>query len=204
MNNIIKTTAIILSTIGFATASYATTPGVYLGGGLGISSLADFSDADKSGNNTGLGGRVFIGYNFTQYIGVEAGYNKYADTSYALNDDTNFTFDYELYTLDALAKLYLPLTSINPALDVYALGGVASAYGSVSNVQYYGYGAPSTSNNTFVAMVGLGAQYAITPHLTTALEYTLTGGTSGDSENLGIPQSSLVTLNVAYQIGALG
>jgi hypothetical protein len=38
----------------------------------------------------------------------------------------------------------------------------------------------------------------ITRHITTSLDYSMTGGKNGNDDKIGIPQASLVTLNLAY------
>ena len=66
----------------------AATPGAYLGAGAGYSALEPAADAETL-DEGGLGGRVFVGYNFNHYFGLESNYSTFFKTRYVLNDYQN-------------------------------------------------------------------------------------------------------------------
>lgn len=95
-------TAILFSAVS---VSYAAGPGLYFGTNIGYSNLNNNkravpvagsstitnpngttspspAGAIVSPNNTGLGGRVFVGGNITKYFGLEMGLARYASSTY--------------------------------------------------------------------------------------------------------------------------
>src|SRR4029078_6679873 len=73
--------------------AYSATPGTYLGAGVGKTQISTPDEylfnvnGGPNGNTTkkigGLGGRAFAGYNFNEYLGVEAGFTHYAKSKYS-------------------------------------------------------------------------------------------------------------------------
>src|SRR5262249_15680656 len=115
----------------------AANTGAYAGLDVGASTLGTPSDNIVTGEDgklfkqshdrTGFAGRVFAGYNFNPYIGLEAGITKYATAHYnsSLKEDkhTKGSQDYSLVTCDLVAKAYLPIS--DSGFNLYALGGAA-------------------------------------------------------------------------------
>jgi len=90
-----------LLTLGLISTSYATGAGFYLGGQLGETNTHNKQQNLQTGNlfpgipflfnqgttlvnanNTGVGGRIFMGYNVNSYFGIESGYTHFGATHY--------------------------------------------------------------------------------------------------------------------------
>jgi opacity protein-like surface antigen len=208
MKNIKQKIALAISMCSLAFSAHAAKPGIYMGIGAGYSHLADFSDIEKD-SETNVGAKVFIGYNFNKYFGMEVSYAGYGETEYgeyfSYNSYNNYyVLNYNLKTFSAVGKFYLPADENDKTnnFDLYVLLGAANATAYVdlrSSFMSYEY-TDHFSNNAIVGVFGLGVNYNINSNIAAGLEYTFTGGKSGDSDGFGIPQSALVTLNLIYKI----
>jgi opacity protein-like surface antigen len=183
----------IITSIFFIGAADAAKKGAYVGANIGYSNLSNFTDARKE-NEGGVGGGVFAGYNFNQYIGIEAGFRKYADTNYQVNDWDVITFNYMMHSFTLVAKAYMPLGS--SPFNLYFSLGLAGVYGKAI---FKLFDAKFTSSRTeLVSTGGIGVSYDINSYLTAGFDYSGTQGKNGNSDSVGIPQSNLVTLTIAY------
>lgn len=196
MKKITITTLIASTLLPTATTLNAASPGAYLGAGAGYSVLENSSIAmkDKEG---GLGGRGFIGYNFNHYLGVETNYSSMNRTQYRLYDYPAVTIDYRLNALSLVLKGYIPISD-SGAFNLFGLIGAAQMY-SNSHVNYNLDTYLSDSNSTLVPNLGFGASYDLTQRFTTSFEVSGFGEKDSDYYHLGIPQSSLATLSLAYK-----
>lgn len=215
MKKIAKISAILcLSTLtGLA---FAAQTGGYFGGGLGASNLdipKDYQDVAFGTSTTakgGLGGRVFGGYNFNNYFGIEAGFahyatatNKFASASPRVG---HITIDNSMNAIDLVGKGYLPLGE--SGFNLYALGGVAYVMNKVNFERTYENSdiqpnKDSFSERSFRPVYGIGASYDIPQtSLTTNLELSRIQG-RGDLKNdmHAIPSANMLTLNLAYNFG---
>jgi OOP family OmpA-OmpF porin len=188
------------------TATYAATEGGYAGLGLGYSKqnthnseLQNLGVKEKIG---GLGGRIFAGYNFNNYFGIESGIAQYADSTDKYQDIIKTT--YKTRALDVVGKAYLPIA--DSGFNVYALGGAAVVNTKFNaKIRTEEYTATSAYTTTKIRpIVGVGASYDIpqTP-ITTNFEFSHIVG-KGDAslgETGSIPDSNLFTLNIAYKFG---
>lgn len=173
----------------------ATTPGAYLGGGAGVGQLAPEIGLNKTEENI-LGGRVFFGYNFNNYIGLETNYSALGKTHYYDINYPLITGDYSLSAVSLVGKLYLPFAKESSA-NIYALLGGSQLWGKF-DIAYHSMSLASFSTTAIVPTAGIGASYDINQHLTTNLE--LSGFGEKESLNdLGIPQSMLATFTLAYK-----
>ena len=117
MKKALKLSVAILSVSTLTGLAHAATPGSYVGLGIGASGLKTpdnhlFSPiaGKTSRKQDGLGGRVFGGYNFNQYVGLEAGYGLYAPSTYKGSQlGANASTKYKANALDLVAKGYIPL-----------------------------------------------------------------------------------------------
>lgn len=212
----------VLSLSALVSVANAAKPGAYAGLGLGASKQEtsnNFIVTGPSGslfNQTrqigGLGGRIFGGYNFNRYVGLEAGLAQYAQSKYKSNLNAgslnlvNATQKYSMSALDVVAKGYLPLGE--SGFNVYGLGGLAlvhSKYEGQVNSILRGVPSGKTSNtqNKIRPIVGLGASYDIPQtQLTTNLEYShIVGQGNVKTSTKAIPSADLLTLNIAYNFG---
>lgn len=198
MNKAIKLGFVSLLLCSNSQLINAATPGAYIGGGAGISQLAPESDLNKKDENV-LGGRVFLGYNFNNYLGLEASYSSLGKTSYYDERYPLVTGDYSLSAASLVGKLYFPLSNESPA-NLYVLLGGAHLWGNF-DVTFRSMSLASFSSSGSVATVGAGASYDLNQHLTANLE--ISGFGENESPNdIGIPRSMLATLNLAYKFSA--
>lgn len=140
-----KPIAAALLVAGSLGATAAHADGVYGGAVLGTPRYQDNING-VSGDSGGVSGKVFGGYQFNPYFGLEAGY---ADLGHV--DNSTGRIDGRSEYLDAVGTL--PLGSSKFSL----LGSVGLAHVSLDT------SAGDSSGNGF--KLGLGAQYALTDHV---------------------------------------
>jgi len=213
MKKILTIGAAILSFAAFTSIANAATPGTYLGLGLGASRLEtndklSFTNGTTSSSSKkgGLGERLFAGYNFNEYFGVEAGLAHYAKSSYdASTIGANKSVDYNLNAFDVVGKAYLPL---GEGFNVYALGGAALVKSKTqvkaNNAVVFGQTGNHDYNNSKIRPVyGIGVSYDIAQTgVTTNMELTRIVGTGNTSTNpRAIPNADMLSFNVAYNFG---
>lgn len=195
MNKAIKLgffSLILSSTLHF---SHSATPGFNIGAGVGAGLLTSDIDLRRDQANV-LSGRAFFGYNFTNYLGVETNYTSLGTTHFYSYAYPSVRGDYTLKALSLVGKVFLPFSPESP-VNLYALLGGAQMWGSF-NISYNGYGLAEFSSSAIVPTAGLGLSYDLTKYLTTGLE--VSGFGSKKSQNgLGIPESTLATLSLAYK-----
>jgi OOP family OmpA-OmpF porin len=201
----------------------AATPGTYAGIGLGASninaannSMFLFSDNSttatqkRTSQESGLGGKLFVGYNFNPYLGLEANYATYASTTNKASvNNSKASADYSMNTVSLVGKAYLP---IQQDFNVYALGGAAEVYSTV-NYKNNSNGAITLNNNLALQngshtirklrpTYGIGASYDVNSHFNTGLEFSRIQGNGNTQTNANaIPSANLLTLTAAYNFG---
>lgn len=189
--------ALLLSALSSTT--YAAIPGVYLGAGAGYNSMRDFTNATAS-DAGGLGGTLFAGYNFNEYVGLEASYRQFTDTNYYFDDNSNLGFETSMHSFNLVAKGYIPF-GLDDRFNLYVFLGASNVHVS-NDVNYLNIrNITSESNSAILATAGIGLDYAVNQHVTVGVEYTGTQGQSGDDNHIGIPGSDMVNLTLAYHIG---
>lgn len=215
MKKILTVGAAVLSFAAFTSIANAATPGTYLGLGAGASRLETTSNKLTSINGTttssstkrgGLGERLFAGYNFNEYVGVEAGLAHYAKSSYdASAIGANASVDYNLNAFDVVGKGYLPF---GEGFNVYALAGAALVKSKTevkaNNARVFGQTGNHNYNNSKIRPVyGIGVSYDIPQTgVTTNMELTRIVGTGNTSTNpRAIPNADMLSFNVAYNFG---
>lgn len=192
--NVFLSSVVLLASSGALV--HAASPGAYLGAGAGYSALEPASDAEML-DEGGLGGRLFLGYNFNHYFGVESNYSTFFKTRYVLNDYQNIAIDYKLNALSLVAKGYLPLSQDDP-FNLYGSFGVAQVYADIDakvNLDTV----LSDSDSGLVPTIGLGASYDINQRITASLECSVFGKKHADYSHFGIQSSALATFNLAYK-----
>lgn len=217
MKTIAKISVAVVALACLSQAALAATPGTYAGVGLGYGQQesSDYKDAVnkipglKATQNRGsVAGRVFAGYNFNQYIGVEGGYNYLGRQNVTVSTEKNVTPAYSttvsntLQSGDLVAKAYLPLS--DTGFNLYALGGGAYVHSGVSaTVNANGHGvtiAPNdASTNAVRPKYGVGVSFDVpNSPITTALEVSRVQGEGSDSN---IPNVDTAMLTVSYNFG---
>lgn len=190
----------------------AATPGAYIGAGIGgtmldIPDVTDLSDAyvSISQERKGFGGRLFAGYNFNKYIGLESAYAVYANaTIKASVQDLGVSISdtYSLSALSLVGKGYLPFGE--SGFNVYVLGGVAGVMGK-ERIKASGFGDSMSDSQTTYKLrptYGAGVSYDFTDHVTANLEASRIQG-KGDMEtsSKAIPNADMISFNLSYNFG---
>ncbi len=218
---IMKFSAAIASSLLLTTLANAAIVGPYAGIGLGGSDITmantfkksgvdEFQYTDTTTKSRGLAGKLFAGYNFNQYIGLEAGYSIYAKrTDKGIFNVENVqlskdSLQHKIRAISVVGKVYLP---IQQGFNVYALGGAAKVFQTLkytsdtlngyNDISYY-----SKTTNALRPLYGIGASYDATSQVTTGLEFShLQGRGNTNTSATAIPSANLLTLTAAYNFG---
>lgn len=199
MKTLNKIVSLSILSLALNQATFAATQGPYIGVGAGGSILSDFSDATKTDNNLKFAGKVFAGFNFNKWLGIELNYAKYGDTEYTVDDtfDT-VSSDYSIDAISLVGKAYL-LLDPDSKLSAYGLLG-ASYLTASADTKFMDVHVSDDTSHTYSPTIGAGFQYRINQHLTTSLEYTYVRGKNGSSDQIGIPDANLLTMNIAFNL----
>lgn len=218
MKKIIAVTALI-SSISFASLGQAAIPGSYAGIGLGFSTI-DTTKSEvftlngaqsgiTSRTQGGLGGKLFAGYNFNRYFGLEASYTSYTRSLYkGTYNQLNSSIEYNMTAVSVVGKGYLPIRETG--FNVYVLGGLAEVYNKVNFKNggvplAAGVATPANGTNTYhklLPVYGVGLSYDINQHVTTNLEYSHIEGTGNvKTKYNAIPSADMLSLHVSYNFG---
>lgn len=191
-----------------SSVAMATNEGGYAGLGLGLSNQdyleqIDFNHPSNgyTKSESGLGGRIFAGYNFNQYIGLEAGFASYADSTYQANYFlASAKLTSKLSALDVVLKGYLPVA--DTGFDLYALAGGAVVYNK-KEVSAWSRIA-SEKDSYLTAMVrpkfGLGVSYSLpsTPVVASVEASRVFGSGNPNHDDDAIPNANMISFNLAY------
>lgn len=219
-----------LAILGFSTIAAASEPGIYIGGLLGWSQqnfsnpnlgnqiastgiiFSPVTSVTNSLSKNGLGGDIFVGYQFNDYIAGEFG-GYYLNTAHASGSATGYTTlpgtpppvvygtvlanaksQYE--AIDLAAKFIWPATD---NFDLHAKIGAAYAINKVSGNASAIFGTTvfststySQSNDRIVPLVGAGMSYDFTDNVSGDFDmsYLVKGG--------NVPNAYLVGLGLTY------
>jgi opacity protein-like surface antigen len=180
----------------------------------------------------GFGGRLYAGWSFNPYLGIEGGYTQFANNKYSASasyddgfgDSISVSGDGKVKTnaWDVVGKVSLPFGSFNPALSglsVYAKGGAAyvtaDASGDVTASETI-FGVTSTASQNFSGtahdwepVVGAGIAYTFANNLGLDVSFTHTQG-HNSSVNLQdgtvtvkAPSTNLAAIGVSYKFNLL-
>src|SRR5580704_2745471 len=177
MKKMMKISATVASLL-IAGLANAATPGAYIGAGIGGTMLdtpevPDLLDVSITQERKGLGGRLFAGYNFNKYIGLETAYAVYANATIKASVPAlgiSISDKYSLSALSLVGKGYLPFGE--SGFNAYVLGGMAEVM-SKESVKTNGLDFPINENQTTHSLrptYGVGVSYDIAKHVTTNLE----------------------------------
>lgn len=216
-----KIGAAIATSFMIVSVANAATPGAYAGIGIGGSKInagsskgmftnttSDTTTTKTSTTSGGLGGKIFGGYNFNQFFGLEANFAEYARTTNKMTvDNTSASAKYNMSALSLVAKGYLPLQH---DFNLYALGGAAEVFSKV-NYSNNSDGVILANNNLKAGsqttrklrpIVGVGASYDVNSQVTTGLEFSHIVGSGNVNTNAkAIPNANMLTLTGAYNFG---
>jgi len=151
---------------------YAVNAGFYLGGQAGVSNLHNVP-RDVQGStttipqvrpkNTGIGARIFAGYQLNPYFGLEGGYTYYSPSQYKTSAPvTCSTPTIKTQALDFVGKGIVPIQDF----ALFAKAGVAiasvSSSGSLNTSTTMDSCGSNSRTTVFRPTVGLGASYDLT------------------------------------------
>lgn len=193
-----------------ANHSYSATCGAYLGGGAGYGYIktpnknAFVGTPNQSNSFGGWGGRIFAGWNFTNYLGLEGGLARYPRSRYsAVSGGASTSLRYYARTADIVLKGYLPV-GMSP-LNLYALAGAASYWETIklANAAFQGtFDIPNpvtTHQRRTRPIYGVGILLNPWRHFTTNVEFTWIQSLGNFGTNhLAVPTTTLATWNFAY------
>lgn len=129
----------------------------------------DSSGTVGSINNSGLAGRLYLGYDFNKNFGVETGYILLPKIKFnnIYFSKANFSFNQNVF--DFFAKLTMPLQY---DIDIYGKAGVAMVVRDDAELSYEGQTAESNSiDRKTVPVIGIGADYGFNDHVFADLSY---------------------------------
>ena len=185
---------VLLSAVAASTVALAAQPGFYAGVTAGYSMSKYTTDyVEQSGATVKKNGFAYGaqgGYNFDQYFGVEAAYNKLASTKFEATGMT--TAKINLYDIDLLAVGYLPVAG-----NVDLVGKLGLAYLKQTQKNF----AENYSTNSYRPKIALGASYAIQPNMDLQATYSRIfkkGNVSDDKYN---PNIDMFAISFNYSFG---
>lgn len=216
-----KTVSLVIASLlslGLAASANASCGGIYVGGDIGwsdvhqgnfaaLSTTALTTASSKSNSDTGLAGRVFGGYQFTQNLAAEMGYTRFHNatskssvTNIGITQSTNGTIKED--AVDLVGKAILPLQN---GFSLYGKLGVAYLRGEnttkvTTSVPGNGSTTVSVKQNAHKVLptFGVGAGYDITQNLTADVSYMRIQKT-GNSSNL--KSTDFVGAGLTYSFG---
>lgn len=150
--------------------AYAETPGPYAGIGFGLGRLhTQGTQAD------GLSGRAAAGFNFNEYLGLEAGVTV-----------LNASMQNKMRAVDVVGKAYVPLTK---RFNIYGLAGAAGVDNKIN----------SHHHKNVRPRVGAGVGYHVTSNFTVGVEFSRIQGVGNTkTSSRAIPNSNMVMMNFTY------
>lgn len=140
--------------------------GPYAGMALGASSFSAGGAANVDDDDFGSTFRVFGGYQFTDLLGVEAGYARIGDVTQ--------TFQNETYTLKARST-YVAATARLPLTETISVGGkLGLSFGEVSGNDLPP-DEPQAAGRKRSVMAGIGAEYQPWDRIALSISYDYHG-----------------------------
>jgi OmpA-OmpF porin, OOP family len=179
--NMKKTFAIAILAAGFAAPFAAHAQGAYIGLNVGqathkVDDTAGVTTVSRDQTQTAY--KVYGGYNFNKYFGVEGGYADFGSSKNVYRvSGTNVTLNYKAQAVYAAAVGNLPL---NDQFSLFGKLGVTNNHAS-ANASAGGVTA-RVSGNKSSALIGVGAAYNVTKNVAVALEYEDYGKTAEDAK----------------------
>jgi OOP family OmpA-OmpF porin len=196
-------TAIAIAAFTASTATLANTNSFFanndsgfvggLQGGYGqtnwkTSDFDPFSDF-ISVSDDGFAGRIYVGYDFNKYLGLQTGYTYLPDTDFTINvSNISETETANTYALDLVLKASLPVTD---QFSVFAKGGVSYLKASSDE---------ANESNTGLAY-GAGVAYQITPNVGVDASWTRYSGKGSAGDDNYLPDADAFLFGVSYKFG---
>lgn len=186
----------LLTAMTVANAVMPLPTGWYVEGNIGMSKATgkDYPGVSST-KNTGKGWSVNAGYKFMPYLGLEAGYARYAPTR--LNSPTETVARDNHTSIDVAAKGMIPFGC--SGFELFGKLGVARINSQIGVIDNNGAAAAGLTFNTSAQsatglFAGGGAEYAFTPNILGNVQWEYIKGNS-KTGNLQV-----LTAGVAYII----
>lgn len=194
----------------FTSLSYAVAvptggaPGFYVGGQFGYSELyytnSMLNATNTTGsftpsiNNTGAGGRAYVGYQINPYFGTEVGYTYYNNAKIKSLDAggySNVSGTIQERATDLVLRATYPL--INSGFNIYAKAGIALLSRTTSAVLCSASGVCDVTAGLFT--YGGGFTYNILPKVPLDFSWTRV------QQNNNISNADLAAIGIGYNFG---
>ena len=195
--------AVGLLSVGFAASQMAGADtagaGAYLGAGLGqsyVRSVEHAAYATWNEDDTNTVWKIFGGYRFNPYLGVEAAYTDLGKGGFSYaNPGLNGSGRLSSHTFSVAATGRLPLAN---SLALLGKLGVASVTNKTSDA--WNTGSFSGRRSTTVPLLGIGAEYAVTRNVGVRAEYEAYGKSEYASAASANPRlrTDAFTIGVGY------
>ena len=197
---IIKKLSMIVMISGTACSTYAAGQGGYFGLMVGQSNLNGQNQTvvvdptttiSVKPQGSGVGSRLFGGYNMNKYSALEAGFTYYSSMNYKTTIVTN-NLKTRAGSFELLLKGMLPFW--DSGFDIFAKLGGAYFYTKTSgNVN--GVSTQSQTSSVFRPAVSLGVSYDLTQNWVADLSYS-----SIRYSNSQIKNPSFIALGISYHL----
>lgn len=154
--------------------------GWYIEGNIGESKATSKTyPGVSSKKNTGKGWNVNVGYKFMPYLGLEAGFARYAPTRLNSPLETVARDSHTAY--DVAGKAILPIAC--SGLELFAKLGVARIHSQVGVIDangaaVYGLTFNTSSQSSTGLYAGGGAEYSFSPNIAANVQWNIAKGNS--------------------------
>ncbi len=192
----------------FVTTSWAgmnAATGFYFGGDFIFATYKPVNGAASESSWLPIAGyiRPFVGYRFSDFLAMEAGYSSLVNDSNNAHGDYG-PDDYRLYALDVAAKLIYPFEN---GFSVFGKAGAALTYQNVYNQKYTNWEPSADTNSTRpLPLLGIGVSFNFTQQLAAELSYVHFQGVNSigniDLLGLGLSYTLPNTLFFAASVAA--
>ena len=178
--------ALVMSIVAFP--AFAASDGFYFGVLTGSANTHyQAKNSDAKIDNTGVGSRLYVGYQWTRYWAAELGYTGYPNTSFKNIHQAGFEGRISESATDWVAKIML--LPLGCRLNAYAKAGVA--YLDADGSRYL----RGESKNAYCPTYGGGFSYDLNPNIPIVITWTRV------QETNHIPNADLLSLGIEYHFG---
>lgn len=200
--------AAALATVGMAAASNSmaasdqssssNASGIFISGNLGYSDQgykkSDFVSTPSKLDTTGFAWNANAGYQFNQYVAVEGGYTRFADTKATFTGLGTNTIS--LYGLGMDVKGILPVSS---QFDLFAKVG-AMRLSEKQTVQE-GSATAKLTGNAWTPTLGLGTAFNVNSNVALTLQdaYTFKTDFKKSGVKVNMPATNAILAGVSYK-----
>lgn len=179
-----------------AMADVSLPAGWYVEGNIGESKATSKTYPGVSSmKNTGKGWNINVGYKFIPYLGLEAGFSRYAPTR--LNSPLETVARDSHTSYDIAGKAILPIAC--SGLELFAKLGVAKTHSQVgvidaNGASTYGLTFNTSSQSSTGLYAGGGAEYSFSPNIAANVQWNIAKG-NNKTGNL-----QLLTAGLSYTL----